>query len=96
MPSPCYGLSDSTARLVLLDIFSILKDSCADCEQEDTFIQCAPVPASAQFYSQVADARNNYWITLFLESCMSSYFCILNFTIIIIILFVNSGEVRHT
>ncbi|XP_064403958.1 uncharacterized protein LOC135349355 [Halichondria panicea] len=59
LPAPCYGLSDHTAWIILQDLFAILKDGCSDCVIEDSYIECAQVPASAQLYSDVANARTD-------------------------------------
>ena len=62
LPSPCYGLSDYTIRIILEELYAAIKEgsTCTGCAIEDSFIQCPEVEPSARNYTQVANARTDY------------------------------------
>lgn len=56
LPSPCYGLSSNTIRVLMMDLQILLEENGCSKEQcllENMFLQCPGVSSSVTFFSDI-------------------------------------------
>ena len=57
-PSPCYGLTNHTTRVIMSEFHARLKDSgCTDCNLNDAFLHCPAVNGSIANFTELMSDR---------------------------------------
>ena len=57
-PSPCYGITNHTTRVIMSEFHARLKDSgCTDCNLNDAFLHCPAVNGSIANFTELMSDR---------------------------------------
>ena len=57
-PSPCYGLTNHTTRVIMAEFHErLIKSGCTDCKLDDAFLHCPAVNGSIANFTELMSDR---------------------------------------